>query len=344
MPRIALIVTCLLLVTCSLAAAQDDVAQRSLMLNNLSPQVVVELFEEDRLGPPGGLESVEAFQGHALPQIAPDFRLPGGVRLRGSQAAVEEVRQILLLLNSSTTPLDLTEWPWLMQDGRLRLPPDRAIVRPCGGDAQRVRVAIRSGRVTLPEEVVLDDIVQPENAIHLRGPADALAEAAEQLQALDFSPVQLALETLVVYRADGPTLPRALVANGMAMPSMLICQGMTEGEIEQLKNSADRKAGYSVLTRDGLVEAASVPIDTNGDGAGDIVAELKYVAYLDGDRIAFQVNIATYDYRNGGGAEPETLSVMLRMANGETAALAHVGKDGAILDPVYLLTARALQP
>lgn len=64
---------------------------------------------------------------------------------------------------------------------------------------------------------------------------------------------------------------------------------------------------------------------------------------MPGGAVSVQVNIWTYDHRPEAEEAETTLRALLRVADGETVLLARVGEDGAILNPVYLLTARVVE-
>ncbi len=204
------------------------------------------------------------------------------------------------------------------------------------------------GAVDLPAGVGEIEPVMAENAIRVAGTAEGTTEPREMMALLNRPRAQIEIATRWIELDDPSVLGSALAVDApggprVAAPQIAVFPDMSEEEIGALVEAGTVLTQPHIVVMNGMPGTISFETDTDNDGAEDVGTGLGCVVrVLANDVVSVQVDLWTYDHRPQA-EEPETsLQVLLRMADGETAALARVGEDGSILNPVYLLTPRVV--
>jgi len=204
------------------------------------------------------------------------------------------------------------------------------------------------GQVDLPAGVEEIEPVMAENAIRVAGTAEGISELREMLELLDVPRKQIEIATRWIDLHDSSVLGHALAVDEpdgpkVAPPSIAVFPRMTDDEVAALAQAGTVLTEPHVTVMDGMPGQIAFETDTDDDGADDVGTGLGLVAHvLLNDAISVQIDLWTYDHRPQAEEAETSLRVLLRMADGETAALARVGEDGSILNPVYLLTPRVV--
>ena len=200
----------------------------------------------------------------------------------------------------------------------------------------------------LPAGVEEIEVWAAENAIHATGTEAGIGALRELIAALDVPRAQIEVATIWLDLDDPSVLGQALAVDEpeahIAPPQIAVFPRMTAEEAAALVAAGTVLNEPRIALMDGMPGQIRFEMDTDDDGADDVGTGLGCVArVLPDDLLSLQMDLWTYD-RRAEADEPETsLRVLLRLAEGETVALARVGEDGAILNPVHLVTARIVR-
>ncbi len=210
------------------------------------------------------------------------------------------------------------------------------------------QVRAHGGAVEMPEGVERTELDMQKNAIRAVGTEQGIAELREMLKGLDKPVPQIEIATTWLELDDSSVLGYALAVDGeqveIAAPQIAVFAHMSDEEIAALKDGGTVLSNPRVITMAGRPGQIAFETDTDNDGAEDVGTGLGCVAWaLPGGAVSVQVDLWTYDRRPEAEEAETSLRAMLRVAEGETVLLARVGEDGAILNPVYLLTARVVE-
>ena len=216
------------------------------------------------------------------------------------------------------------------------------------GDLPGWQVRGHGGAVELPEGVERTEVDMQKNAIRVVGTEDGIAQLREMLKGLDKPVPQIEIATTWLELCDPSVLGQALVVDEeqveISAPQIAVLTAMSDEEVAALKDGGTVLSEPRVTTWAGRPGQIAFETDTDDDGTEDVGTGLGCVAWvLPGGGLSVQVDIWTYDHRPQAAEAETSLRAMLRVAEGETVLLARVGEDGAILNPVYLLSARVVR-
>jgi len=216
------------------------------------------------------------------------------------------------------------------------------------GELPEWQALAHGGQVDLPAGVEEIEPVMAENALRVAGTAEGIAELREMLELLDVPRKQIEIATRWIELHDPSVLGYALAVDEpdahIALPRIAVFTDMSDEEVAALAEAGTVLSEPHVTVMGGMPGQIAFGIDTDNDGAQDVGTGLGLVAHvLLNDAISVQIDLWTYDRRPEAAEAETSLQVLLRIANGETVALARVGEDGAILNPVYLVTARVIR-
>ncbi len=201
----------------------------------------------------------------------------------------------------------------------------------------------------LPAGIEEIEAVPAENAIRATGTEQAIDELREMIALLDLPRPQIEVATMWLDLQDPSVLGFALAVDEpggptVALPQVAIFPRMTAEEVAALVETGTVLSEPHVTLMNGMPGQIAFETDTDDDGAADVGTGLGCVArVLPGDLLSLQMDLWTYDHRAEAEESETSLRVLLRVAEGETVALARVGEGGAILNPVYLLTASVIR-
>jgi len=153
----------------------------------------------------------------------------------------------------------------------------------------------------------------------------------------------LVVETTWIDLHDTSVLPQPVATDDIAAPSMMVLQDLPEEEIAALTQAGTVTTEPYVVMPNGRPGAAAHYFDADDDGKPEAEAGVNCLArVLPDGGFSVQVDFWSWDKRPQAPEAETSLRALLRVADGETILLARVGEDGTILNPVYLLTARAV--
>lgn len=154
----------------------------------------------------------------------------------------------------------------------------------------------------------------------------------------------LVIETTWINLHEPSALPQPVANDDIEAPPIMVLTDITEEEVTTLKAAGTVTTEPYLYLMNGRAGSAGHRFDAE-DGRGPYAGGgAKCLAtVLPGGDFSVQLDFWSYD-RRAQAAEAETsLRALVRVADGETILLARVGEDGAILNPVYLLTARVVR-
>jgi hypothetical protein len=154
---------------------------------------------------------------------------------------------------------------------------------------------------------------------------------------------QIAVETTWIDLHDTSVLPEPVVSDDIGAPQTMLLTDMTDEEVATVAEAGTIVNEPAIILINGRPGASGFSADFDDDGKPDAESGVRAVAsVLDSGDFSLQVDFWSYDERPQAPEAETSLRALLRVAEGETALLARVDKGGAILNPVYLLTARVI--
>ena len=214
------------------------------------------------------------------------------------------------------------------------------------GDLPEWQVRALGGAVELPEGVEWTEAVIEQNAIRAVGTEAGIAELRELLKGLDKPVPQIEIATTWIELSDPTVLGYTIAVDEerveITPPQIALFTRMSAEEIAALKDNGTVLNEPRVTTMAG--RPGQIAFETEIPDHGDVGTGLGCVAWvLPGGALSVQVDLWTYDQRPEAEEAETSLRVLVRVADSETILLTRVGEDGAILNPVYLLTARVVR-
>jgi hypothetical protein len=216
------------------------------------------------------------------------------------------------------------------------------------GDLPEWQVRAFGGAVELPEGVEQIEAIMEQNAIRAVGTEEGIARLSDALKDLDKPVPQIEIVTTWLELNDPSVLGYALAVDEerveIAAPEIAVFTDMSDEEIAALNDAGTVLSEPHIVTYAGRPGQMAFAQDTDDDGAEDVGQGLGCAAWvLPSGAVSVQVDFWSYDTRPEAQEAETSLRTMLRVADGETVLLARIGEDGAILNPVYLLTARVVE-
>jgi hypothetical protein len=212
------------------------------------------------------------------------------------------------------------------------------------GDLPDWQVRAHGGPVELPEGIETTEAVMEQNAIRAVGTEAGIARLRETLEGLDKPIPQIEIATTWIDVQDPDLLPRAPVTGEVTPPKIALLTRISEDEIAALKDGGTILNEPRTLLRSGFPGTIRFNVDANEDGRFEWQRSLGAVAQVNpDDTIGLMIDFRDMELRPEAPLRDTSLQVMVRVANEETILVAAVGEDGAIVNPVYLVTTRVIK-